>query len=233
VQLAEWRADIERACAGKPPQFPVNRELQPHIHRFRLPLALFEELIRGVEMDLNTFRYADQASLELYCYRVASVVGLLSIEVFEYRDPACRRYADALGKALQLTNILRDVRNDALRGRIYLPADEMAKFKVTEEEILAGKWSERFEALAQSMANRARAYYREARDLLPPGDRKSMVSAETMGSIYWSLLLKLESQRFQVMGEKPLRLSKYQKIWLVLLSLCRVKTGIPLAAYGR
>jgi phytoene synthase len=161
------------------------------------------------------------------------VVGLLSIEVFEYQDPACKRYADALGKALQLTNILRDVRNDALRGRIYLPVDEMARFRVTDQEILDGQWSERFEALARSLATRARSYYREARESLPRSDRKSMIAAETMGSIYWALLRKLEKSHFHVMGETPIRLPKYQKIWLVLLSLCRVKTGIPFAAYGR
>lgn len=233
AQLAEWRTDIARACSGQKPEFPVNRELQPHIQRYGLPLALFEELIRGVEMDLEPVRYPDQAALDLYCYRVASVVGLLSIEVFEYHDPACKRYADALGKALQLTNILRDVRNDALRGRIYLPADEMARFQVREEEILAGEWSERFEALASSIAGRADAYYREARNLLPAQDRNAMIAAETMGSVYWRLLRKLEKSRFQVLGDTLIRLPKYQKIWLVLLSLCRVKSGLPFAAYGR
>jgi phytoene synthase len=231
-QLGEWRADISRACLGEAPQFPVNRELQPHIQHYRLPFTLFDELIRGVEMDLDQQRYPDWAALELYCYRVASVVGLLSIEVFEYRNSACRRYADTLGKALQLTNILRDVRNDALRGRIYLPGDEMRKFAVTENEILEGVWSERFEALCQSTADRAAAFYHEARTCLPREDRRAMIAAETMGSVYWRLLSKLKARRFQVMGSEPVRLPRYQKICLVLLSLCRVRWGLPLAAYG-
>lgn len=232
AQLAEWRTDVRRACAGEAPKLPVNQELQPHIRRFRLPFALFDELLRGVEMDLDQHRYPDLASLELYCYRVASVVGLLSIEIFEYKDPSCRRYADALGKALQLTNILRDVRNDAARGRIYLPLDELRRFAVTEEEVLGGVWSERFEGLCQSLAGRAAAFYQEARMCLPRGDRRSMIAAETMGSVYWRLLRKLKQRRFQVMGAEPLRLPRYQKVCLVLLSMCRVKWGLPVAAYG-
>src|SRR6185436_19892759 len=104
--------------------------------RHKLPYSLFDELIRGVEMDLDIHRYATYAELELYCYRVASVVGLLSIEIFGYKNPRCREYADHLGKALQLTNILRDVRSDAERGRIYLPLSELERFQVPQEEIL-------------------------------------------------------------------------------------------------
>ena len=135
-QLAAWRADVRRACGTETPQFPVNRELQPVIHQYQLPFEHFDELLQGVEMDLDIKRYEDYEQLELYCYRVASVVGLLSIEVFGYQDPACRDYAVYLGKALQLTNILRDVRTDAERGRIYLPLSELARFKVSPEEIL-------------------------------------------------------------------------------------------------
>ena len=118
ARLAEWDADIRAACEGREPSFPVNRELRPFIARYKLPLTLFQELIRGVEMDLDTQRYEDWAGLDLYCYRVASVVGLLSIEIFGYTDSACRDYAVHLGKALQLTNILRDVREDASRVQI-------------------------------------------------------------------------------------------------------------------
>src|SRR4029077_11889598 len=120
-RLAEWREDVRRACTGLQPQFGVNIELQPFIQRHHLSFELFDELIKGVEMDLDVNRYQDYEQLELYCYRVASVVGLLSIEIFEYTDPGSRDYAVHLGKALQLTNILRDVRSDAERGRIYLP----------------------------------------------------------------------------------------------------------------
>src|ERR1051325_9552076 len=150
VRLELWRADIARACAGGAPEFVVNQELQPFIRQHRLPFELFDELIRGVEMDLDIKRYETYAQLEEYCYRVASVVGLLSIEIFGYRNPACRTYANHLGKALQLTNILRDVRTDAERGRIYLPLSELARFHVSENEILRLEYSERFRDLAVS-----------------------------------------------------------------------------------
>jgi len=138
--LAAWRADIGRACEGAAPLFPVNQELQPFIREHRLRFELFDELIKGCEMDLDTSRYETHEELELYCHRVASVVGLLSIEIFGYRNPACREYAVHLGKALQLTNILRDVRIDAERGRIYLPLAELKQFNVTEAEILPPAW---------------------------------------------------------------------------------------------
>jgi phytoene synthase len=160
--LARWRDDIAQACQGGEPRFPVNRELQHVIAAHRLSFALFDELIRGVEMDLDIKRYASFELLEQYCYRVASVVGLLSIEIFGYRNPACRIYADHLGKALQLTNILRDVRADAERGRIYLPHEELARCGVTEEEILRFEYSDRFRQLAERVAERARQHYREA-----------------------------------------------------------------------
>lgn len=123
-QLARWRWDMQRACAGQAPEFQVNKELQPFVQHHHLRFELFDELLKGVEMDLDIKRYDSYGTLELYCYRVASVVGLLSIEVFGYQNAACRDYAVYLGKALQLTNILRDVRMDAERGRIYLPLSE-------------------------------------------------------------------------------------------------------------
>src|SRR3954463_14648081 len=145
-QLAAWRTDIARACGSSPgaPEFTVNKELQPVIEANKLPFELFDELIRGVEMDLDIKRYQTHEELEVYCFRVASVVGLLSIEIFGYTNPACRAYADHLGKALQLTNILRDVRVDAERGRIYLPAAELARCKVSEDEVLAFRYSPGF-----------------------------------------------------------------------------------------
>src|SRR5665213_769344 len=150
--LAAWREDVRRACDGQPPAFEVNRELQPVIAQYRLPFAHFDELIRGMEMDLEIKRYETYEALEQYCYRVASVVGLLSIEIFGYKDPACRDYAIYLGKALQLTNILRDVRTDAERGRIYLPLEDLRRFNVSQQEILDSQYSERFEQLAQAVA---------------------------------------------------------------------------------
>jgi len=161
--------------------------------------------------------------LELYCYRVASVVGLLSIEIFGYKNPACRDYAIHLGKALQLTNILRDVKNDAARGRIYLPQSELEKFRVGEAEILAGKYSDRYFTLATNAAWCAKHFYSLAQKTLPPEDRKSMVAAELMGSVYWQLLQKLERGRFDVFGPQPLKLSKSHKLALIFQSWLRMQ----------
>lgn len=232
ARLAAWRADVARACQHGQPQFVVNRELQPVIDRHNLPFALFDELLRGVEMDLDIHRYQTFAELELYCYRVASVVGLLSIEIFTYTNPACRGYADSLGKALQLTNILRDVRTDAERGRIYLPLDELARFQVDPEEILRLQYSSRFRNLAVAMAERARYFYRRARQTLPPEDRRAMAAAELMGSVYWRLLRKLERREFNVFGPRPTRLSKSHKLWLVLQGWWRMFSGTAVASYG-
>ena len=231
-QLAAWRDDVRAACEGRPPQMPVNRELQPVIRQYNLPFELFDDLLKGVEMDLDVKRYETYEQLDLYCYRVASVVGLLSIDIFGYTDPACRDYAVYLGKALQLTNILRDVRTDADRGRIYLPQAELARFQVTEREILAHEYSPRFHELAASVAARAKNFYRLARETLPAADRRSMVAAELMGSVYWRLLCKLEEREFNVFGPEPTRLSKTQKILLILRTWLRFASGAMTPNYG-
>ena len=231
-QLAAWRADIRRACDGGSPEFPVNREFQPVIQKYELRFELFDELIKGCEMDLDTLRYENLEALEKYCYRVASVVGLLSIEIFGYENKACFDYAVYLGKALQLTNILRDVKNDAARGRIYLPLDELKKFAVTEAEILRGEYSENYHALATSLAARARAFYELARLTLPPEDRRSMVAAELMGSVYWRLLQKLEAKNFNVFGPQPVRLNKPHKLALIICSWLRHAFHSSTPTYG-
>jgi 15-cis-phytoene synthase len=231
-QLGAWRTDARRACGDDTPQFPVNRELQPVIRQYHLPFEHFDELLRGVEMDLDTRRYGTFEQLEQYCYRVASVVGLLSIEIFGYQNPACRTYAVSLGQALQLTNILRDVRSDAERGRIYLPLSELARFQVREEEILRFEYSSRFRDLAVSVAGRARRFYQAARDQLPAEDRRSMIAAELMGSVYWRLLRKLERRQFDVFGPKPTRLNKGHKCLLILRAWCRLISGTTASSYG-
>jgi phytoene synthase len=231
-ELAAWRADAARACAGEAPRFDVVRELQPFILKHQLPFSLFDELIRGVEMDLEIKRYQTMDDLEQYCYRVASVVGLLSIEIFGYRNPACRDYANYLGKALQLTNILRDVRNDAERGRIYLPLTELQRHGIVESDILSLRYSERFRKLAQSIAARARHYYDLARRTLPDEDRRSMAAAELMGSVYWRLLRKLELQQFDVFGPNPTRLTTTQKILLIIRTWYRLISGAVVPNYG-
>lgn len=232
-QLAAWREDIRLACENEPPKFLLNQEFRPVIQRFKLSFALFDEIIKGCETDLNTLRYENYEQLELYCYRVASAVGLLSIEIFGYQNPACHDYAIYLGKALQLTNILRDVKNDAARGRIYLPSDELEKFGVTEAGILDAKYSERYLALAASVAARAKHFYSLARETLPPQDRRNMVAAELMGSVYWQLLMKLERGKFNVFGPQPLKLSKPHKLALIFKSWVRHAAGSAVSDYGR
>ncbi len=233
VQLAAWREDVRRACDGGAPQFAVNRELQTVIRAHPgLSFALFDDLIRGVEMDLDIQRYQTHAELEQYCYRVASVVGLLSIEIFGYTNPRVREYAVHLGQALQLTNILRDVKTDAERGRIYLPLEELARFRVTEEEILRGEYSPRFRELAASVAARAKNFYRLARETLPREDRRAMAAAELMGSVYWRLLEKLEAREFNVFGPEPTRVSKPQKILLIARTWLRLASGNVVPNYG-
>jgi phytoene synthase len=230
--LAAWRDDIACACAQGQPQFRVNRDLKPIIARHRLPFTLFDELIRGVEMDLDVKRYETYEQLEQYCYRVASVVGLLSIEIFGYRNPACRTYAQHLGQALQLTNILRDVRTDAERGRIYFPLAALQHFRVAPEEILRLQYSARFRELAASVAERAKSFYGQARATLPAEDRRSMAAAELMGSVYWRLLRKLESQQFNVFGPNPTRLSRSQKFLLICRTWYRLFSGAVVPNYG-
>ncbi|MEK7674302.1 MAG: presqualene diphosphate synthase HpnD [Verrucomicrobiota bacterium] len=232
ARLEAWRADIKAACQNGSPAFPVNRELQPIIAQHRLPYELFDELINGVEMDLRINRYQTFEELDQYCYRVASVVGLLSIEIFGYQNPGCREYAVFLGKALQLTNILRDVRGDAERGRIYLPLSELKRFGVGAEEILRFEYSPQFFELAQSVACLARSFYLRAREALPPVDRRAMATAELMGCVYWRLLQELERRRFNVFDCGPTRLTKAQKLFLVFRTWYRLWSGDVVANYG-
>ncbi|HEV7925784.1 MAG TPA: presqualene diphosphate synthase HpnD [Verrucomicrobiae bacterium] len=219
--LAAWRQDVRLACEGGAPSFPVNQELQSVIGQYRLPFQHFDELIRGVEMDLDTKRYQTFEELEQYCYRVASVVGLLSIEIFGYQDAACRQYAIYLGQALQLTNILRDVRNDAERGRIYFPLEELERYKVAPEEVLGLTYSDRFAQAAASVAARAKNFYSMAGRTLPAVDRRAMIAAELMGSVYSRLLQELERRRFDVFGPQPARLNRAEKLLLILRTWLR------------
>ena len=234
TKLKSWREDIFRACGDgtEAPRFKVNQELRPFICRYGLSARLFDELILGVEMDLDIKRYETYEQLDLYCYRVASVVGLLSIEIFGYKNPLCREYADALGKALQLTNILRDVRSDAERGRIYIPLEELTRCQIPEEEVLHSHYSARFRKAAEAVAARARGFYQAAREKLPSEDQRAMAAAELMGSVYWRLLRKLELQEFNVFGPHPTRLSKGQKLALIFRSWLRVFSGGMVPTYG-
>lgn len=234
-KLDAWREDLKKVYDGEEPAFEVNRELKPIILRYNLPFCLFDELLKGVGMDLDIKRYNTFDELDLYCYRVASVVGLLSIEIFGYKNEKTKEFAINLGKALQFTNILRDVKNDAQRGRIYIPLEELKRFGMSEYEIMNGVYSDRFRNLAESIAERAKIHYRNARLALPQEDKKSMIAAELMGEIYWNLLKKIEKQKFNVFGEKRIRLGKFKKIMLGLKAIYWAKVEsklVPASLYN-
>ena len=205
--LAAWRRWLVTPDAGED---ELAREVRALIAKYRLTPAMLEEIIAGVEMDLAQTRYASWHELRVYCYRVASAVGLVSIEIFGYRDARCKDYAVELGLALQTTNIIRDVGKDMRLGRIYLPQDEMARFGYSEAELLGARHHERFLQLMKFQAERAHKFYDTAAALLPGEDRRSMVAAEIMASVYRSLLQQIERDNFRVF-EKEYRLNRLQK----------------------
>ncbi len=205
--LAAWRRWLN---AREPGEDPLAAHIRALIAKYALTPAMLEEIIAGVEMDLSIARYASWDDLRLYCYRVASAVGLVSIEIFGYRNPRCKDYAVELGLALQTTNIIRDVGKDMRLGRIYLPEDEIARAGYSEAELLAGKNNAAFMTLMQAQTERSRTFYRNAAALLPPEDRRSMVAAEIMHRVYRSLLRQIEADRFRVF-EKEYRLNRLQK----------------------
>lgn len=211
--LQRWRDELQRVYDGAPTR-AISRALADSVRRFAIPRRYFEEIIDGVKMDLTRKRYRTFEELRLYCYRVASAVGLICIEIFGYRNPHARTYAENLGLAFQLTNIIRDVREDAGRGRIYLPLEDLDRFAVSEEEVLDGRHSERFEHLMEFEARRAREFYRLAEQALPEEDRASLLTAEAMRLIYSALLHRIIKSRYRVMDGK-LRLSAPHKIFLV------------------
>ncbi len=222
--LARWLDEVRRCYAGTP-QTELGRDLAAALARFPIPVACFEAIVAGCRMDLETRRYATFADLRLYCERVASAVGLASIEIFGYRDPATRDYAVELGLALQLTNILRDVATDAARGRLYLPLEDLAHFGVAEAEVMSAR-APRGGALLGLLdfeADRARAHYERAARLLPAADRRSMMSAEIMGAIYRAILDAIVRRRFPL-GPR-VRLSTPRKVWVALRTVARVVTS--------
>ena len=208
-QLADWKRALCEPFAGEP---PLAAEVRALIAKYRIDADLLVQLIEGCEMDLTPARYETRDDLLRYCYRVASVVGLASIEIFGYRNPATQRYAVQLGYALQWTNILRDVAKDlANDGRIYLPLADLARFGITPEDLALRKGGPRFGELMAYEAAQAEAFYARALAELPAEDRRSMVAAEMMRRIYHRLLRKMRRDGFRVF-EKEYRLAKIEKI---------------------
>jgi phytoene synthase len=211
--LRRWRSWLREPEGGEP---ALAAEVRTVIRKYQIDLHHLDDILDGVEMDLDPVRFSTFKELEAYCYRVASAVGLVSIEIFGYRNPLCRQYAYSLGQALQLTNIIRDVNTDYQHGqRIYLPLDELNRFGYFELQLRARIYNDQFVELMQCQAERAHAYFRQARSLLPSEDRRSMIAAEGMKGIYYALLRRMERDRFRVF-QKKYGLGKARKLMIIL-----------------
>ena len=227
--LDDWLAEVER-CYGGAPETGLGRELAATVSRFPVPRSALEDIVAGCRTDLTQSRYETFADLRVYCERVASAVGLASIEIFGYSNPRTREYAVELGLALQLTNILRDVAPDAARDRLYIPLEDLARFGVGEDEILAmarDPGSPRGPQIGRLLAfeaDRARGHYAAAAERLPPEDRSSMLAAEIMGAIYREILEELGRRGHPVGGER-VRLGRPRKAWIALRTVARVFGG--------
>jgi 15-cis-phytoene synthase len=212
TKLAWWRNQVALTYTGSP-EHPVARALAITIGTFNIPQAQLQEIIDGMEMDLTQKRYVDFSALKLYCYRVASVVGLLSAEIFGYRDPDTLKYAENLGMAFQLTNIIRDVGEDARRDRIYLPLDELAHHNVPAADILHARESDDFRRLMEFQIERAQGYYREAFRCLPATDRRSQRPGLIMAAIYQALLAEIRADGAKVLTQRT-SLTPLRKLWI-------------------
>ena len=220
TKLAWWRTEIANLFQGKP-QHPVSKALAPAIGRYDLNEEHFQEIIDGMEMDLDQSRYADFKQLQLYCYRVASVVGILSVAIFGYSNRNTLKYAHDLGLAFQLTNIIRDVGEDARRDRIYLPLDELAQFGVTEQDILQGRESDRVQQLLDFQIARASDFYDRALNALPMEDRKAQRTGLIMTAIYRTLLDEIKADGAQQVLNARTSLTPLRKLWLAWLTWLR------------
>jgi phytoene synthase len=212
TKLAWWQSEVGKAFAGQP-SHPVMKALMPHTVPYGIEQSHLQAVIQGCQMDLEQTRYLDYPNLERYCHLVAGVVGEVAAGIFGRTQPQTTRYAHVLGQALQLTNIIRDVGEDAMRGRIYLPVNELQQFDVKAHEILKRTYSDRFVALMRFQAERAHGLYDEALSLLPAEDRRSQKPGLMMASIYRALLREIEADNFQVLHQR-VRLTPLRKLWL-------------------
>ena len=222
-RLALFRRELAALYDGTPEE-PLTVALRPHVERFRIPRRYFEELINGVEMDLMQKRYGSFAELRRYCYRVASIVGLICLRIFGEAEERGREYAENLGMALQLTNILRDVGSDLKRGRLYLPADELARFGVSEEGLRRRERSGAFLKLMQFQAARARSFFEAAERDVHSLDRRRLLAAEIMARVYSRLLDRIEASGFDVLA-REVRLSKLERVWIAASTALAVRSA--------
>jgi phytoene synthase len=212
TKLAWWRSEVAQAFAGQP-HHPVMQALMPHTAAYGIEERQLQAIIDGCQMDLDQTRYLDFPALKRYCHLVAGIVGEVAARIFEQQEPQTTEYAHKLGLALQLTNVIRDVGEDALRGRIYLPVNELQQFDVKAHEILNRVHSDRFVALMRFQAERAHCAYDEALALLPASERRAQKPGLMMGSIYRTLLREIESDNFQVLNQR-VSLTPLRKLWL-------------------
>ena len=212
TKLAWWQSEVAQSFAGQP-SHPAMKALMPAAQAYGIEQRQLQAVIEGCQMDLDQTRYLDFPGLERYCHLVAGVVGEVSARIFGQADPQTSDYAHRLGLAFQLTNIIRDVGEDARRGRIYLPMSELRQFDIKANEILAGTYSDRFVALMKFQADRAQRLYGEALALLPAADRRSQKPGLMMASIYRTLLREIEHDRFQVLHQR-ISLTPLRKFWL-------------------
>lgn len=223
IRLAKWRQMLHGATHDEP---LLARDVRGLIAKYSLSPGMLEEIIAGVEMDLSTLRYPTFEELRVYCYRVASAVGLVSIEIFGYRNPRCKQYAIELGLALQMTNIIRDVGKDLQNGRIYLPQEDLERFHYSETELTQRQYNERFVQLMEFQERRARQFFANAAAALPAEDRRAMTPAEIMGSVYRGLLRRIELDKFRVF-EKDYQLSKMEKAGRITAELFKSFLNLP------
>ena len=219
TKLLWWRKEIAAMLAGSPTH-PVAQALQPHVATFGLDGAHLNAIIDGMEMDLDQTRYLDYAGLQRYCWHVAGVVGILSARIFGYTDPTTLQYAEKLGLAFQLTNIIRDVGEDARIGRIYLPSDELKQFGVTAADLLHARHTEAFVRLMRFQVERAQTAYDTALALLPPIDRRAQRPGLMMAAIYRALLNEIERDQFHVL-DRRISLTPIRKLWLAWRTFIR------------
>jgi len=212
IKLAWWRTEVSRMYGGAPTH-PVMLALQPHVATYQLEEKHLLAVVDGMEMDLDQSRYLDYPGLQRYCWHVAGVVGILSASIFGYTNPQTLAYAEKLGLAFQLTNIIRDVGDDARKGRIYLPVNELQQFGVTANDLLKLQHSEKFEALMRFQAERAQAVYDEALALLPKQDRRAQRPGLMMAAIYRTLLDEIQRDGFHVLNQR-ISLTPLRKLWL-------------------
>ena len=212
IKLAWWRTEVSAMYKGAPTH-PVTQALQPHVEPYKLEEKHLLAIVDGMEMDLDQSRYLDYAGLQRYCWHVASVVGILSASIFGYTNPQTLAYAEKLGLAFQLTNIIRDVGEDARKGRIYIPVNELQQFNVTAADLLNARHSEKFEALMRFQTERAQRTYDEALALLPKEDRRAQRPGLMMSAIYRTLLDEIERDGFHVLTQR-ISLTPLRKLWL-------------------